>query len=79
MWSVVICGGLWWSVVVRGATIRQKAYCDILQYRKPVLRYILRYTSYLYFSLLLLSIHDCALTIYLLYKNSKKTSNLKDI
>ena len=37
----------------RGATIRQKAYCDILRYGKPVLQYILRYTWYLYFCLLL--------------------------
>ena len=37
----------------RGATIRQKAYCDILRYGKPVLRYILRYTWYLHFCLLL--------------------------
>ena len=28
----------------RGATIRQKAYCDILRYGQPVLQYILRYT-----------------------------------
>ena len=62
----------------RGATIRQKAYCDILRYRKPVLRYILRYILYLYFSLLLFSIYDCAFTIHLPYKNSKK-SNLNDI
>ena len=38
---------------IRGATILQKAYCDILRYGKPVLRYILRYTCFLYFCLLL--------------------------
>ena len=48
---------------IRGDTIRQKAYCDI---KKNILRYIL----YLYFSLLLFSIHDCALTINLAYKNT---------
>ena len=58
-------------VYIRGATIRQKAYWDILRYIKPVLQFILRYILYLYFSLLLYSIHDCALAIYLPYKNSK--------
>ena len=37
----------------RGAMIRLKAYCHILRYGKPVLQYILRYTWYLYFCLLL--------------------------
>ena len=40
-------------VLIRGATIRQKVYCDILRYGKPVLQYILQYTWYLYFCLLL--------------------------
>ena len=41
------------TFINRGATIRQKAYCDILRYGKPILQYILRYTWYLYFCLLL--------------------------
>ena len=32
----------------RGATIRQKAYCNILQYGKPVLQYILQYAVLYY-------------------------------
>ena len=39
------------TTINRGAMIHQKAYCDILRYGKPVLRYILRYTWYLYFCL----------------------------
>ena len=40
-------------LIIRGAAIPQKAYCDILRYGKPVLWYILPYIWYLYFCLLL--------------------------
>ena len=49
------------SILSRGATIRQKVYCDILQYGKPVLRYILRYTWYLYFCLSLALVQNCSI------------------
>ena len=36
------------KLVTRGATIRQKVYCNILQYSKPVLQYVLQYAILYY-------------------------------
>ena len=37
-----------YNMAIRGATIRQKAYCNILQYGKPILQYVLEYAVLYY-------------------------------